>query len=295
MPAKKPNPPKQIVYLNGKYMSADAAKISIFDRGFLMADSVYDLTAVVDGRLLAFNEHIDRLQTSLKALDITYAIDRDHLLAIHHKLIKDNNLECGGVYIQISSGNPGERDFVQPDPEVVPPTCVMFTVTRPHPDHRPDVARGWRIISVPDFRWRWRHIKTTQLTYQSLVKTEATTRGYDDAWLVEEGFVTEGTSNNAYIVKDGVIITRQLSHDILHGITRAALLAYAVQHNLTVTERPFTIAEAQNADEAFITSAATFVTPVVEIDDKRVAGGKPGKHANALRKIYLAESLKTAL
>lgn len=294
MPAQKANP-KQIVYLNGEYLPADAAKVSIFDRGFLMADSVYDMTAVVAGRLLAFDEHIDRLKTSLHALGIAYAIDRDHLLAIHHKLIKDNNLECGGVYIQVSSGNPGERDFVHPDPGAVSPTCVMFTVTRPHPDHRPDVARGWRVISVPDFRWRWRHIKTTQLTYQSLVKTEAVARGYDDGWLVEDGFVTEGTSNNAYIVKDGGIITRHLSHDILHGITRATLLAYAIQHNLSVTERPFTIDEAQIADEAFITSAATFVTPVVEIDDKAVAGGKPGKHAKALRKIYLAESLKTAL
>ena len=285
-----------IVYLNGAYMPADQAKVSIFDRGFVMADSVYDLTAVLDGKLLAFDAHIARLKRSVKALGIRYQIDRDALLAIHHKLIADNNLDCGGVYIQITSGNPGERDFVHPPADQnIAPTCVLFTVTRPHPDQRPDVTRGWRVTTVPDLRWRWRHIKTTQLTYQSLVKTEAVAQGYDDAWLVEDGLVTEGTSNNAYIIKNGVIITRELSQDILHGITRQSLMDYAGAKNMAIEERPFGVEEAQNADEAFITSAATFVTPVVAIDDQAIAAGTPGNHTNNLRAIYLAESLKTAL
>ena len=126
-------------------------------------------------------------------------------------------------------------------------------------------------------------------------KMMAKAAGCDDAWMVQDGHVTEGTSNNAYIVKDGVIITRQLSNDILHGITRAAVLRFAEEAQMRVEERPFTIAEAQDADEAFFTSASAFVMPVVEIDGAQIGSGTPGSVATRLRDIYLDESLKTAV
>lgn len=287
----------QTVYLNGDYLPASEAQVSIFDRGFLMADAVYEVTAVLDGKLLAFDAHLARLKRSLAAFAIPYTIQRDPLLAVHRKLIADNKLDCGGVYIQISRGNPGLRDFIRPAAkDNITPTELLFTTPRPPLADRPDATRGWRVMTVPDLRWQRRDIKSTQLAYQSLMKSDAIAKGLDDAWFVDaSGHITEGTSNNAYIIKNGVITTRALSHDILHGITRAALLDYAKSQNMTIAEKPFSVADAQAADEAFITSAATFVTPVVEIDNKPISTGKPGKHTWALRDLYLAESMKVAL
>ena len=151
------------------------------------------------------------------------------------------------------------------------------------------------MISIPDQRWARRDIKTVQLLYPSMAKMAAKAAGVDDAWFVEEGAVTEGTSNNAYIIKGGKIITRPLSNDILHGITRATLLRFAAEAQMEVVERPFTIAEAQQADEAFITSASAFVMPVVEIDGAAVGTGKPGPVAARLREIYLDETRKAAV
>jgi D-alanine transaminase len=152
-----------------------------------------------------------------------------------------------------------------------------------------------KVISIADQRWGRRDIKTVQLLYPSMGKMMAKAAGCDDAWMVEDGAVTEGTSNNAYIVKGNTIITRQLSHEILHGITRAAVLRFALEAQMKIEERPFTIEEAQGADEAFITSASTFVMPVVEIDGAAVGAGTPGPVAARLREIYLDESRKAAL
>jgi D-alanine transaminase len=152
-----------------------------------------------------------------------------------------------------------------------------------------------KVISIEDIRWGRRDIKTVQLLYPSMGKMMAKKAGADDAWMVQDGFVTEGTSNNAYIVKGNKIITRALSNDILHGITRAAVLRFAREAQMEVEERDFTIEEAQQADEAFITSASTFVMPVVEIDGTKLGDGTPGKVAPRLREIYLEESLKAAI
>jgi D-alanine transaminase len=159
----------------------------------------------------------------------------------------------------------------------------------------PQAKTGIRVISIDDIRWGRRDIKTVQLLYPSMGKMMAKKAGVDDAWLVEDGFVTEGTSNNAYIVKGGQIITRQLGNDILHGITRAAVLRFAREAQMEVVERPFTVAEAKAADEAFITSASTFVMPVVEIDGTAIGPGKPGRIATRLREIYLEEARKAAV
>ena len=283
------------VYVNGEYMAEEEAKISIFDRGFLMADGVYEVTSVLDGKLIDFEGHAKRLQRSLDELGMQSPVSMDELLEIHRELVAKNGIEEGLVYLQITRGAPADRDFVFPDPAETPPTIVLFTQNKPGLAESPVADRGIKVISIPDLRWHRRDIKTVQLLYPSMGKMMAKAAGADDAWLVEDGKVTEGTSNNAYIVKGGKIITRELSNDILHGITRAAVLRFAREAQMEVEERPFTIEEAQSADEAFITSASTFVMPVVEIDGVPLGNGKPGPVAKRLREIYLEESRKAAV
>ena len=260
-----------------------------------MADAVYEVTAVLNGKMIGFERHLVRLQNSLDELQLTCALTRTELLTIHRELITRNNLSNGGVYLQITRGNTGDRDFVITDNAVIPPTIVLFTQHSPDPINDSVADVGWRVMTAPDLRWKRRDIKTVQLLYPSLVKTEAVRQGFDDAWLIEDGAITEGTSNNAYLIKDGVMITRELSHDILHGVTRANLLAYATGRQMKVEIRPFTLAEAKNADEAFVTSASTYVMPVVSIDGHVIGDGKPGSHALNLRKIFIEESIKAAL
>ena len=283
------------VYLNGDYLPEEVAKISIFDRGFLMADGVYEVTSVLSGKLIDFDGHAARLERSLVELDMGMPMPVEELLAVHRELVKRNGLVEGMIYLQVTRGAPGDRDFVFPDPAEVPQTVVMFTQSRPGLADNPAAKTGLKIISIPDIRWGRRDIKTVQLLYPSMGKMAAKKAGCDDAWMVEDGLVTEGTSNNAYIVKGGRIITRDLSSDILHGITRAAVLRFAREAQMEVEERPFSIEEAQGADEAFITSASTFVLPVVEIDGVAVGGGKPGPVAARLREIYLEESRRSAI
>lgn len=283
------------VYLNGAYVPEEDAKISIFDRGFLMADGVYEVTSVIDGKLIDFDGHTARLDRSLRELDMENPISRDDLLEAHRELVRLNAINEGLVYLQITRGAPNDRDFVFPDPDETPQTIVMFTQNKPGLAENPTAKKGIKIISIEDIRWGRRDIKTVQLLYPSMGKMMAKKKGADDAWMVEDGAVTEGTSNNAYIVKEGKIITRALSNDILHGITRAAVLRFAQEAQMEVIERDFTIAEAQEADEAFITSASTFVMPVVEIDSQPLGTGAPGPLVTRLREIYLEESLKRAI
>ncbi|SEQ03704.1 D-amino-acid transaminase [Thalassovita taeanensis] len=283
------------VYVNGEYLPETEAKVSIFDRGFLMADGVYEVTSVLGGKLIDFGGHAARLERSLTELDMGCPVTMDELLAIHRELVKLNDIDEGMIYLQITRGAPGDRDFVFPDPETTKPTIVLFTQNKPGMANTPAAKVGLKVISIEDIRWGRRDIKTVQLLYPSMGKMMAKKAGADDAWLVEDGSVTEGTSNNAYIVKGGKIITRNLTKDILHGITRAAVLRFAREAQMEVEERPFTIEEAQAADEAFVTSASAFVMPVVEIDGAKIGTGTPGPVAVRLREIYLEESLKTAI
>ena len=282
------------VYLNGDYLPETEAKVSIFDRGFLMADGVYEVTSVLDGKLIDFDGHAKRLQRSLDELEMTSPITMDDLLVVHRELVRVNDINEGMIYLQITRGAPGDRDFAYP-PADTPATIVLFTQNKPGLADSPAAKKGMKVISIADERWGRRDIKTVQLLYPSMGKMMAKAAGCDDAWMVEDGAVTEGTSNNAYIVKGNTIITRQLSNDILHGITRAAVLRFAKEAQMTVEERAFTIDEAQEADEAFITSASTFVMPVVEIDGTAIGTGTPGPVAARLREIYLDESRKAAI
>lgn len=284
----------RIVYVNGEYLPEDQGKVSIFDRGFLMADAVYEVVSVLDSKILDFDGHMARLARSLDALAMTNPMPESDFLDAQRELITRNDITDGLIYLQVSRGNPGDRDFVYPSADTAP-TVVMFTQSKPGLADNPTAKTGMKVASVEDLRWGRRDIKTVQLLYPSMAKMEAKSRGADDAWMVQDGKVTEGSSNNAYIVKNGKIITRELSHDILHGITRAAVLRFAKEAQMQVEERSFTIEEAQSADEAFITSASAFVLPVVEIDGAKIGNGQPGNVAARLREIYLEESRKTAI
>ncbi|MEM9716002.1 MAG: aminotransferase class IV, partial [Pseudomonadota bacterium] len=205
------------VYVNGEYLPEGDAKVSVFDRGFLMADGVYEVTTVLDGKLVEFDGHITRLNRSLNELDMAKPCSDEELLDIHRKLIEENDLDEGLIYLQVTRGA-ADRDFAFP--EDAEPTLVLFTQKK-NLAAAPAAETGINVISIEDMRWGRRDIKTVQLLYPSLGKMMAKKAGAQDAWMVQDGFVTEGTSNNAYIVKNGKIITRALSNDILHGITRA--------------------------------------------------------------------------
>jgi len=248
-------------------MPENEANISIFDRGFLMADGVYEVTSVLDGKLIDFEGHAVRLSRSLNELEMRNPISKEELLEVHRELVRANEIDEGLVYLQVTRGSDGDRDFAFPDPETTEPTIILFTQNKP----------------------------TVQLLYPSMGKMMAKKAGCDDAWMIEDGYVTEGTSNNAYIVKGNKIITRALSNDILHGITRSAVLRFAKEAQMEVEERNFTIDEAKQADEAFTTSASAFVMPVVEIDGVALGDGTPGKVAPRLREIYLDEMRKMAV
>ena len=285
----------RIVYVNGDYVPEAEAKVSVFDRGFLMADGVYEVTSVLDGKIVDFAGHAARLQRSLAELDMASPVDMDELLDIHRELLVRNNIGDGMVYLQITRGAPADRDFAFPDPAVTPSTLVLFTQAKPGLADSPLAKVGMKVISIEDIRWGRRDIKTVQLLYPSMGKMMAKKAGCDDAWMVQDGVVTEGTSNNAYIVQGNRIITRQLGHELLAGITRDAVLRFAREAQMVVEERPFTIAEAQGADEAFITSATMFVMPVVQIDGVGVGAGVPGAVVARLREIYIEESRKAAV
>lgn len=280
------------VYVNGEYLPEDQATVSVFDRGFLFADGVYEVTSVLGGKLIDFEGHAKRLARSLGELEMSHPVSDEELLAIHRELVDRNGIEDGLVYLQVTRGA-ADRDFAYP--EDTRPTLVLFTQAKPGLADSPAAKTGIKVISIADERWGRRDIKTVQLLYPSMGKMMAKAAGVDDAWMVEEGAVTEGTSNNAYIVKGNTIVTRHLGNEILHGITRAAVLRFAKEAQMKVEERAFSIEEAQEADEAFITSASTFVMPVVEIDGVALGDGAPGPVATRLREIYLDESRKAAV
>ena len=280
----------RIVYVNGEFLPEEQAKVSVFDRAFLFADAVYEVTTVLDGKLVDFEGHAHRLERSLRELNIRNPLTIGELLHLHREIVARNALVEGDVYLQIGRGV-ADRDFLMP--EGIEPSVVLFTMQMDI-TNSPKAETGMKVISVDDLRWKRRDIKTVQLLYPSIAKTAAKAAGVDDAWFVEDGCVTEGSSNNAYIVtRDGRIVTRQIGHEILSGITRAAVLRFAREAQMVVEERPFSIQEAQDAAEAFITSATTFVTPVVEIDGVTLGSGKPGPVAKRLREIYFEEARKS--
>jgi D-alanine transaminase len=275
------------VFVNGQYLPEELGKISIFDRGFLFADGVYEVTAVIHGRLIDYEPHIERLERSLSEIRMAWPCSKQELRAVHEELVRRNALDQGWVYIQVTRGA-ADRDFKFP--KSTTSTLIAFTQEK-NLIENPDATTGVRVVTVPDLRWKRRDIKSVMLLAPVLGKQQAYEHGGFEGWMVEDGFVTEGTSSNAYIVKDGTIITRPLSTSILAGVTRRSLFRLASEREVVIEERPFTPAEAYEADEAFLTSATNFVLPIVEIDGRRIGGGQPGPVVRKLRSIYLEEAL----
>jgi D-alanine transaminase len=282
-----------IAYVNGAFVPLADAKVSILDRGFLFADGIYEVSAVLDGRLVDNASHLARLQRSVGEIALPLPESLERLTEIQRELIARNQLANGLVYLEVTRGADAGRDFVFP--KGVKPTLVMFTSVKDIINSA-TAKTGIRVITVPDLRWARRDIKSVALLAQVLAKQAAAEAGAGEAWMVEDGKVTEGGSSSAFILtQDDVLVTRQNSTTILPGCTRKAVVALAEERQLRVEERAFTVDEALAAKEAFITSASLFVQPVVSIDGKQVANGKPGPVTTRLREIYVEFARATAV
>jgi D-alanine transaminase len=278
------NAAQRIVFVNGVYTPLADAKISIMDRGFLFADGVYEVSAVLGGQLVDNDAHLARLQRSLSALQIPNPHSDADWTRIEQELVARNRLTEGVIYIQVTRGV-AEREFVYPHD--LQPTVVVFAQEK-NIVASPLAARGAKIVTAPDLRWARRDIKSVALLAQVLAKQDAAAAGAAEVWMVENGFVTEGGSSTSFLIgHDRRIVTRPLSAAILPGITRRAIMRLAAQEQLVVQERAFTIAEAKAAAEAFYTSASNFVVPVIAIDGEPVGNGEPGPLTRQLSEIYV--------
>jgi D-alanine transaminase len=276
----------RIVYVNGNFVPEDEAKVSIFDRGFLFADGVYEVTPVVKGKLVDYDAHVERLGRSLGELKMAWPCTKPELRQMHEELIKQNKLDEGIIYMQVTRG---VADRMFNFPKDIKSTLVAFPQVMKLVDN-PNAKVGVKVVTTPDLRWARRDIKTVMLLAPCLGKEEAYQKGAAEAWMVEDGYVTEGTSSNAYIVKGNKIITRPISNSILNGCTRRALFRMAKEHRVEIEERLFTPEEAYAADEAFLTSASQFGMPITEIDGKRIGGGQVGPVVRKMRELFLEEA-----
>lgn len=280
------------VYVNGEWLPENKAAISVFDRGFLFADAVYEVAAVIQRKLIDYPGHAARLTRSLQELGMKMPVSEDELLGLHREAIKRNDLDEGLVYLQVTRGA-ADRDFLIDTASK--PSLVMFTQNKKIRDNA-KADTGLKVQCVPDLRWGRRDIKTVQLLYSSLMKTEAASKGFDDVILVEDGIVTEASSANLHIVDaEGTIVTPQLSRSLLPGITRGSVLSIARDNEIPVREGSVSIEALKAAREVFITSATSFVMPIVEIDGLPVGEGVPGPVTRRMRDLYVARSTDTAI
>lgn len=279
---------KGIVFLNSEFAAAEDARVSIFDRGYLFGDGVYEVVPVINYSLIDKENFLQRLAHSLQVVGIAWPYAKEKYVAILEDLIERNNLREGGVYTQVTRGV-APRDFAFP--KDCPPACMAFTLEK-ELIHNPLAQSGVPVVTVQDIRWKRRDVKSIALLGQCMAKQEAAGKGGFEGWMVEDGHVTEGTSSTAYIVKNDTIITRPLSHSILPGIRRKSLLKLAREGKIGIEERLFTVAEALEADEAFLSSATTLVLPVIKIDGQDIGGGTPGKIAQLMREMYIQMALE---
>lgn len=274
-------------WLNGAYLPESEAHVSIFDRGLLFGDGVYEVAAVFNGRMLDADRHLVRLRRSLAEIDLPMTLTADGWLAVMQSLATQNGITEGLVYVQVTRGV-AERDFAFP--KTVTPT--MFAYARPKSLTGDPHAHGIVLHTVADIRWQRRDIKSVAMLAQVLAKQAAKAAGAYEALMHEDGVVTEGGSSTAWIVQDGTLRTRPLSQAILAGITRDVTIALAHEAAIPVTETAFTVDEARAADECFITSATSFVLPVTRIDDATIGSGQSGPVATRLREAYLARAAR---
>lgn len=281
-----------IAYLNGAFLPLEDARISPLDRGFLFADGIYEVAAVIDGRLVDNASHLARLERSTAAIGITLPLSPDDIQAVQKELVARNALSEGLVYLQVTRGADVSRDFIAP--ASLTPTLFLFVQDRPFLDV-PAVRTGIAVATMPDLRWKRRDIKSVGLLAQAMAKQAARDAGAQEAWMVEDGFVTEGASSTAFIVTDEGIITRPYSEAVLAGCTATALNALAERSGLRIVRRAFTVAQALGAREAFITSASTLCQSVVRIDGHIIGDGTPGPIATRLRSLYIEFARSTAV
>jgi D-alanine transaminase len=274
-----------IAYVNGDFVPLSEAKVSVLDRGFLFADGIYEVSAVLDGRLVDNDSHLARLARSVGEIKLALPESIGRIKEIQRELIERNRLKNGLVYLEVTRGADKGRDFAFP--KGIKPTLVMFTSEKDIVNAA-SAKTGIGVITVPDIRWERRDIKSVGLLAQVLAKQAAAEAGAGEAWMIQDGEVTEGGSSSAFILtQNDVLVTRQNSNTILPGCTRKAVVKLAEERQLRLEERPFTVEEALRAKEVFITSASLFVQPVVKIDGKPVADGKVGPMATRLREIYI--------
>ncbi|KFG67474.1 D-amino-acid transaminase [Microvirga sp. BSC39] len=275
----------RIVFLNGTFQPIEEAKVPFMDRGFLFGDGVYEGIGVLDGQLIDNEAHLERLERSLAEVRIRNPYSRAEWTSLQEEIVRRNGMAEGFIYFQVTRGV-AERDFFFP--ENAEPTVAMFTQAKAIAD-APAARTGIAVVTVPDQRWARRDIKSINLLAQVLAKQAAKEAGAQEAWLVEDGYVTEGGSSSGFIVtKKGSIVVRPLSNAILPGITRKSLLRLSEEAGISLEERRFTVKEAYEAAEAFLTSASNFVLPIVTIDGRSVGDGKPGPITKRLRELYLS-------
>ena len=272
----------RIAYVNGSYVSHRKGAVHIEDRGFQFADGVYEVVTVLHGKLIDEEPHLDRLDRSLGELEISWPVTRSALKVILRQMVIRNILKTGIIYFQVTRGV-YSRQFEFP--EDIKSSLIITA------KHIPSLAKpsapnstGISVVTLPDIRWQRCDIKTVGLLAACMTIEKAHAAGADDAWMVDEnGYITEGTSNNAWIVtKDNELITRPASNDILNGITRMRILKIAKSQGLKIVERPFTPDEATSAKEAFVSSASKFVKSVTTIDGKSIGNGQMGELSEAL-------------
>jgi len=284
---------EQTVYVDGAFVPESEAKVSVFDRGFLFADGIYEVAAVLDGKLIDNDSHLARLERSVGEIALKLPETLPRIVEIQKELIARNSLIDGVIYLQVTRGAAVPRDFVFP--KEAKPTLVMFTSVKDIVNAA-SAKTGIAVKTVPDIRWARRDIKSVALLAQVLAKQAAAEAGCAEAWMIEDGKVTEGGSSSVFILtQDDVLVTRPNSSAILAGCTRKAVTKLAEERQLRVEERAFSVKEALAAKEAFITSASSFVQAVVTIDGQRIANGKPGPMTNRLREIYVEFARATAV
>lgn len=272
------------VYLNGEYLPENEAKISIFDRGVLFGDAIYEVGGVLDGKIICFESHMARYHRSLAELQIPEPLSEGEVLTAFRKLIELNNINEGLVYMEITRGA-ADRDFVWQNG--LKPTVFMFTQQKPD-DENHKVKTGVKLKSTADIRWARRDIKSVNLLGQVLAKNIAHAAGAYEALMFDsDGFVTECGSTSFFMVRGNEILTRPLNNNILAGITRKSIFALCKEHDINLVERKFTLQEALRADEAMISGASSYILPVAEIDGQAIGTGEPGPWFRRLYDIYL--------
>ncbi|HVV64897.1 MAG TPA: D-amino-acid transaminase [Rhizomicrobium sp.] len=291
-PARAPS--GRVAYVNGRYAPHPWASVHIEDRGLQLGDSVYEVFAVRAGRLRDEEEHLDRLERSLREIEIAMPMGREALKLVMRELVRRNRIRDGLLYLQVSRGA-AKRDH--PIPAIVPrPTLILTARPFDFDGAEKRAAKGVAVVTRPDLRWGRCDIKSTQLLANLLAKTDARRANAYEAWLVDrDGFVTEGASTTAWIVdKDGAVVTRALSNAILPGVTRRVIMEAAAEAQMPIVERAFTPEEAQSAREAFISSAANAATPIASIDGVRIGTGAPGPLSKRIAELYLSRSAGAA-